>query len=118
MSCLADSGAFAFSYPYSLGAARHLSTGSRRPRPVGARVASTQKKSPLACFGPLLNRISYTAPERSVTGVKIKPNSHRFTYQILLRHEPGGIHIVLESAVLAVIAVVTHEEIVPWRHHP
>src|SRR6202790_4484216 len=76
---------------------------------------STNRQAPMAL---LLNRIPYASPERSVTSIEIKPDSHRFTHQILLRHEPRGVHFVLKSAVLAVVAVVAHEEIVPGRHRP
>src|SRR5580658_7558490 len=69
-------------------------------------------------WGPLLNRITDPIPERSVTSIKIKPNSHRFADQILLRNEAGSLRIVLPAAVFAVVAVVAHEEVVPGRNHP
>src|SRR5271167_600078 len=75
----------------------------------------THKSLPL---GPLFNRIPDPSPERSVTSIKIKPNSHRFTDQILLRHEPRRIWLVQPAAILAVVPIVAHEEIVPRRHHP
>src|SRR5271168_2722132 len=75
-----------------------------------------------SCHGslcsPLLNRIPHPPPERSVTSIKIKPNSHRLTHQILLRNEAGRLAIVLEAAVLAVIAIVAHEEVFLGRNHP
>src|SRR6266404_3724711 len=67
---------------------------------------------------PLLNRIPHPPPERSVTSIEIKPNSHRLPDQILLRHEPRRIDIVQPPAVLAVVAIVAHEEIVTRGHHP
>src|SRR5580692_2581392 len=67
---------------------------------------------------PLFNRIPDPSPERSVTSIKIKPNSHRFTDQILLRYEPRRVRFIQPPAVLAVIPVVAHEEIVPRRHYP
>src|ERR1700726_2761742 len=73
---------------------------------------SSNRQAPMAL---LLNRIPYASPERSVTSIEIKPDSHRFTHQILLRHEPRGVHFVLKSAVLAVVA---HEEIVLRGHRP
>src|SRR5271170_2651758 len=69
-------------------------------------------------YDRLLNRIPYPPPERSVTSIKIKPNSHGFTHQILLRHEPGCVVFVLKAAILAVIAIVAHEEIMTGGHHP
>src|SRR5713101_1841781 len=68
--------------------------------------------------GPLLNRIPHPPPERSVTSIKIKPNSHRLTDQILLRDEPRRVDVVQPPAVLAVVAVVAHEEIMARGHHP
>src|SRR6266436_8738430 len=67
---------------------------------------------------PLLNRIPHPPPERPVTSIEIKPDSHRLADQILLRHEPRRIDIVQPPAVLAVVAVVAHEEIVARGHHP
>src|ERR1700720_4727 len=68
--------------------------------------------------GTLLNRIPHPPPERSVTSIKIKPNSHRLTDQIVLRNEPRRVQFVQPPAVLAVVAIVAHEEIVPRGHHP
>src|ERR1700732_1207654 len=68
--------------------------------------------------GTLLNRIPHPPPERSVTSIKIKPDSHRLADQILLRDEPRRIDIVEPPAVLAVVAVVAHEEIMARRHRP
>src|ERR1700678_431827 len=66
----------------------------------------------------LLNRITDPIPERSVTSIEIKPDSDRLTHQILLRNEPGSLGIALPAAVLAVVAIVAHEEIVTGRHRP
>src|SRR5450755_1034915 len=67
---------------------------------------------------PLLNRIPHSPPERSVTSIEIKPDPHRLTYQILLRNEARRVHFVQPPAVLAVVAVVAHEEIVARGHDP
>src|ERR1700730_8997805 len=56
--------------------------------------------------GLLLNRIPHPPPERSVTSIKIKPNSHRLTDQIVLRNEPRRVQFVQPPAVLAVVAIV------------
>src|SRR5580698_7777585 len=66
----------------------------------------------------LLNRITDPIPERSVTSIEIKPDSDRFTHEILLRNEARGLGIAVEAAVLAVIAVVAHEEEMTGRHGP
>src|ERR1700733_8597901 len=66
----------------------------------------------------LLNRITDPIPERSVTSIEIKPDSDRLTHQILLRNESRSLRIVLPAAVLAVVAVVAHEEVVAGRHRP
>src|SRR5580692_6259329 len=80
--------------------------------------ASTRASRVPAPDEPLLNRIADPIPERSVTSIKIKPNPHRLTDQILLGDEARSLRIVLPAAVLAVIAVVAHEEIVTRRDHP
>src|SRR3974390_3221672 len=67
---------------------------------------------------PLLNRIPDSSPERSVTSIKIKPNSYRFTHQILLRNEPRRVLFVEPAAVLAVIAIIAHEEVMTCGHRP
>src|SRR6202789_330036 len=67
---------------------------------------------------PLFNLIPDPSPERSVTSIKIKPDSNRFSDQILRRNEPRRIWFVEPAAILTVIAVVAHEEIVPRGHHP
>src|ERR1700679_1517598 len=67
---------------------------------------------------PLFNLIPDPSPERSVTSIKIKPDSNRFSDQILLRNETRRIRFVEPAAVLAVVAVIAHEEIVPCGHHP
>src|SRR5580658_8155099 len=69
-------------------------------------------------MGCLLNRITDPIPERSVTSIKIKPNSHGFTDQILRRHEARSLRIILPPAVFTVISVVSHEEVVPRGDHP
>src|ERR1700680_1627668 len=66
----------------------------------------------------LLNRSSDPPPERSVTSIEIKPNSHRFTDQIPLGDESRRVGFVQPAPVLAVVAVVAHEEIVTFRYHP
>src|SRR3984957_4025220 len=66
----------------------------------------------------LLNRSSDPPPERSVTSIEIKPNSHRFTHQIPLWDESRGVGFVQPATVLAVVAVVAHEEIMTFRYHP
>src|SRR3984893_19088861 len=67
---------------------------------------------------PLFNLIPYPSPERSVTSIKIEPNSDRFTDQILLRNEPRSIRFIEPAAILAVVAVIAHEEEMARRHHP
>src|SRR5882724_5608724 len=67
---------------------------------------------------PLFNLIPDPSPERSVTSIKIKPNTDRFTDQILLRNEPRCIRLIEPAAILAVVPVIAHEEIVARRHQP
>src|SRR6202789_565248 len=67
---------------------------------------------------PLFNLIPDPSPERAVTSIKIKPDSHRFCDQLLLRHESRRIRVGEPAAVLAVVAVIAHEEIVPCGHPP
>src|SRR6202030_4409241 len=66
----------------------------------------------------LLNRSSDPPPERSVTSIEIKPNSHRFTHQIPLGDESRRVGFVQPATILAVVAVVAHEEIMTFGHHP
>src|ERR1700675_1809336 len=66
----------------------------------------------------LLNRSSDPPPIWSVTSIEIKPNSHRFTHQIPLGDESRGVGFVQPATVLAVVAIVAHEEIMTFRHHP
>src|SRR5580658_382880 len=66
----------------------------------------------------LLNRITDPIPERSVTSIEIKPDSDRLTHEILLRNEAGGLGVALPAAILTVVAIVAHEEVVARRHRP
>src|SRR5258708_13126913 len=67
---------------------------------------------------PLFNLIPDPSPERSVTSIKIKPNTDRFTDQILLRNESRRIRFIDPTAVLPVVPVVAHYELIPPPPHP
>src|SRR5210317_410115 len=61
-------------------------------------------------YTTLLDFCTNAAPVRHIPRYKMHPDSHRLANQELLRDCP------YETAILAAIAVVTHDEVLPVRH--
>src|ERR1700736_3705166 len=69
---------------------------------------------PPAVPGWLADRHPNAPQPRPARNLPVHPDPDGVPDQVVLRHESD----VGEAAVLAVVAVVTHEEIVAGRHHP